>query len=314
MRGPVTAAREGGLVVQDSELRLLETAIAVSIVLHVVAFSLLHAVTPTVESAATSPSPISARLVEFTPPAPLASATAIVPHAPAADRKASALLATPAVEVAVPSEAANPERVPVPHAAHRPTPEPTLEPAPQTMVRKQTPIKRNSGIRPKTKTKVAKTTDTTEANQAKLTLQTPTVAKPPASASAQPAVRAAPPPSSAGPLASVAPSPSAAAVDANLLLDYRRRLIGAARRYKRYPRAAIDNEWEGATEVAIVVGANGRIRSMTISKTSGHAVLDRQALDMFRKAKPLVPIPGALRGREFRVSVKAIYSLREPGA
>jgi protein TonB len=308
------AAREGGLVVQDSELRLLETAIAVSIVVHVVAFSLLHAVTPKVESAATSPSPISARLVELTPPAPLASATPIAPPAPAADRRAPAPLATAAVEVAVPSEAANPERVPVPHAANRPTPEPTLEPAPQTMVRKQTTIKRNSRSRPKTKTKVAKTTDTAEANQAKLTLRTPTVAKPPASASARPAVRAAPPPSSASPLASVAPSPSATAVDANLLLDYRRRLIGAARRYKRYPRAAIDNEWEGAAEVAMVVGANGRIRAMTISKTSGHAVLDRQALDMFRKAKPLVPIPGALRGREFRVSVKAIYSLREPGA
>lgn len=64
----------------------------------------------------------------------------------------------------------------------------------------------------------------------------------------------------------------------------------------------------------MVVGANGRIRALTISKTSGHGVLDRQALDMFRKAKPLVPIPAALRGREFRVTVKAIYNLSEPGA
>jgi len=53
---------------------------------------------------------------------------------------------------------------------------------------------------------------------------------------------------------------------------------------------------------------------MTVSQSSGHALLDRQAIDMFRKAKPLVPIPAALRGREFRVTLKAIYSLRDRGA
>ncbi|MDX1375944.1 MAG: energy transducer TonB [Burkholderiales bacterium] len=99
-----------------------------------------------------------------------------------------------------------------------------------------------------------------------------------------------------------------------MLAHYRLQLIGAARRYKRYPRAAMDNQWEGAAEVAMVIGANGRIREMTIASSSGHEVLDRQAIDMFRKAKPLVPIPAALRGREFRVTLKAIYSLREPGA
>ncbi|MGW8268829.1 MAG: energy transducer TonB [Burkholderiales bacterium] len=103
-------------------------------------------------------------------------------------------------------------------------------------------------------------------------------------------------------------------IDEDLLARYRLQLISAARRYKRYPRAALDNQWEGAAEVAMVIGDNGRIREVTISKSSGHEVLDRQAIDMFRKAKPLVPIPTGLRGREFRVTLKAIYSLRDPGA
>jgi len=120
-----------------------------------------------------------------------------------------------------------------------------------------------------------------------------------------------------GVVASAAPRPPAAhapAVDDDMVARYRQQLIGAARRYKRYPRAAMDNQWEGAAEVAMVVGANGRIVEMTISRSSGHAVLDRQAIDMFRKAKPLVPIPAALHGREFRVTLKVIYSLRDPGA
>jgi protein TonB len=117
--------------------------------------------------------------------------------------------------------------------------------------------------------------------------------------------------------AGAAPPPSAAnaaVVDEDLVARYRLQLIGAARRYKRYPRAAMDNQWEGAAEVAMVIGANGRILEMTVSRSSGHEVLDRQAIDMFRKAKPLVPIPAALRGRAFRITLKAIYSLRDPGA
>jgi protein TonB len=110
------------------------------------------------------------------------------------------------------------------------------------------------------------------------------------------------------------PAGNAPAVDEDLVARYRSQLIGAARRYKRYPRAAMDNQWEGAAEVAMVIGANGRILEMTISSSSGYEILDQQAIDMFRKAKPLVPIPEGLRGRAFRITLKAIYSLRDPGA
>ncbi len=122
------------------------------------------------------------------------------------------------------------------------------------------------------------------------------------------------PPAATARAAPASAAPPGASVDADVLSHYRLQLIGAARRYKRYPRAAIDNQWEGAAEIAMLVDADGRIRNMTISRSSGHELLDREAIDMFRKAKPLVPIPPALRGREFRVTLKAIYSLRDPGA
>ena len=59
--------------------------------------------------------------------------------------------------------------------------------------------------------------------------------------------------------------------------------MSAARRYKRYPRIAMDNNWEGKVEVRMVVGANGMISSITIRSGTGHEVLDQQALDMIRK-------------------------------
>src|SRR5437773_2146791 len=105
--------------------------------------------------------------------------------------------------------------------------------------------------------------------------------------------------------------PGAAAVDEGSLAQYRLQLISAARKYKRYPRVAMDNNWEGDVVVRMVIGANGMISALSIKTSSGHEVLDQQALDMFKKAKPLVQIPPSLRGKEFILELKAIYNLKD---
>ena len=40
-------------------------------------------------------------------------------------------------------------------------------------------------------------------------------------------------------------------------------------------------------------------------------MLDQQALEMFTQAAKVVPIPPALRGKEFGVEVRAIYGLED---
>jgi protein TonB len=106
----------------------------------------------------------------------------------------------------------------------------------------------------------------------------------------------------------------AAAADPGSLAQYRLQLISAARNYKRYPRVAIDNNWEGDVVVRMAVGANGRLAELTIRSSSGHAVLDQQAIEMFRKAATTVQIPPALRGKEFALELRAIYNLRDQGS
>ncbi len=88
----------------------------------------------------------------------------------------------------------------------------------------------------------------------------------------------------------VAPSAEPAA-DAGSVDQYRLQLISAAKRYKRYPRVAMDNNWEGGVVVRMVIGTDGMIASVSVKTGSGHEVLDQQALEMFKRAKPLVPIP-----------------------
>jgi len=110
------------------------------------------------------------------------------------------------------------------------------------------------------------------------------------------------------------PQPAADAPDAGTLAEYRLALISAAKRFKRYPRVALDNEWQGKVEVRIVIDASGAIATLSVRSSAGHPLLDRQALEMIERAKELALIPPALRGKEFSVDVPVVFSLREPDA
>jgi len=102
--------------------------------------------------------------------------------------------------------------------------------------------------------------------------------------------------------------------DPGVLDRYRLQILTAAARFKRYPRSAIDNNWEGEVVVRMAIGADGRIAALGIKSSSGHEILDRQALEMFRIAKPFVLLPPELAGREFELELRAIYGLKDQGS
>ena len=110
------------------------------------------------------------------------------------------------------------------------------------------------------------------------------------------------------------PQPAADAPDAGTLAQYRLALISAAKRFKRYPRVALDNDWQGKVEIRIVVDASGAIATLSVLSSAGHPLLDRQALEMIERAKEMALIPPALRGREFSVDIPVVFSLKEPDA
>lgn len=75
----------------------------------------------------------------------------------------------------------------------------------------------------------------------------------------------------------------------------RRRVAALARKITRdaqlkgsrvqpdYPRSAIRKGLEGVVVVRVTVGPNGRVSSCQISQSSGHAILDRSAVDAARR-------------------------------
>jgi protein TonB len=109
---------------------------------------------------------------------------------------------------------------------------------------------------------------------------------------------------------SLAPRATPDAVDPGSLGQYRLALIGTARRHRLYPDTARERGWEGRVAVELVIAADGTLADASVKQSSGHGVLDREALDMLRRAARLTPVPPSLQGREFRLDVPVLFELK----
>jgi len=100
-------------------------------------------------------------------------------------------------------------------------------------------------------------------------------------------------------------------IDADGLRQYRLALAKEARRYKRYPALARERNWEGVVTVTISIPLPGALPLVSLGKSSGHEILDRQALEMIGQAVLAASLPESLRGKAVSVSLPVRYSLDE---
>jgi protein TonB len=80
-------------------------------------------------------------------------------------------------------------------------------------------------------------------------------------------------------------------------------------KYKQYPEIARRRGWQGEVVVDIQLDKNGNLQSSTIQKSSNHEALDKQALEMVKKAAPFPAPPEALRGSTFNILVPVSFHL-----
>ena len=102
----------------------------------------------------------------------------------------------------------------------------------------------------------------------------------------------------------VVPTPPPAPEAPTSIAQYRAQFIVAAVRYKREPLPGL----AGEVVLRLEMTATGELAGVTVTRSSGEAALDEQALEMFRLAAPQVPLPPGLRGRPFGFDVRAVYS------
>ena len=92
--------------------------------------------------------------------------------------------------------------------------------------------------------------------------------------------------------------------------SYRAQLAAHLRRYRSYPDAARDQELTGTVRVSFTVNASGQVTGARLTRSSGHAVLDRAAVGMVSRASPFPPIPNALSVKSLSVDVPVRFDRR----
>ncbi|MGY1490801.1 energy transducer TonB family protein [Methylobacillus pratensis] len=139
------------------------------------------------------------------------------------------------------------------------------------------------------------------------TVETPAPAAVPDVMTAPP--REAPTPAPVAPVAPPAPEPapppqptgpSQQDIDAARSL-YGSLLSRAIAKYKQYPRIAQMRGWEGEVLLEVHCDETGHVLSTQVKKSSGHNVLDEQAIAMVKKASPLPQPPEILRNSKHLV-------------
>ena len=194
-----------------------------------------------------------------------------------------------------PPATAAPQPEPPKPRAEKPPPPPVVKPAPApkpSPIAKAEPEIPSAAPAPVAPAPVAPATETP-----------PPSAPAPAATVPGPVARTDPQPTSS--------LPSTEGIDALSLKQYSIDVAGFARKFKIYPRVARDNNWEGKVVIRVAVKANGINATYSVLVSSGHEVLDRQALEMITKGRSRAQIPPALRGKEFSFDIPVFYEMKE---
>lgn len=80
-------------------------------------------------------------------------------------------------------------------------------------------------------------------------------------------------------------------------------------KHKQYPRVALLRGWQGTVKIELQIDAAGNVTSTSIAESSSYEALDKQALEMVRKASPLPLPPDSLRGRDFTIVVPVVFKI-----
>ncbi|MFC3228015.1 energy transducer TonB [Marinibaculum pumilum] len=119
----------------------------------------------------------------------------------------------------------------------------------------------------------------------------------PASPSAAPAVP--------GPAASAPAVPGlGGSGEGRALLDgYLSRLQGILQRSRRYPAAALADRLQGVVLLGFSLHRSGRVLGGRVIRSSGHEILDREALDLLYRVAPLPPFPPGIAAERLDLEV-----------
>lgn len=76
-----------------------------------------------------------------------------------------------------------------------------------------------------------------------------------------------------------------------------------------YPQQALRNGWQGEVDVWVKISSTGEF-SFEVKKGAQYLVLDKQALEMVKKAAAEVALPEKYRGKQIQIIIPVEFRLR----
>lgn len=122
------------------------------------------------------------------------------------------------------------------------------------------------------------------------------------------------PPSTEAPPAPVQAAPAPGSSSAHASHDpvtWQGALLAQLEKYKRYPAEAMSSQQEGVPTVTFTMDRKGHVLSVQLASSSGHPLLDREAVALPRRAEPLPPPPDDVKGDPITLTVPVEFYIHQ---
>jgi protein TonB len=95
-----------------------------------------------------------------------------------------------------------------------------------------------------------------------------------------------------------------------VVASWHSKIVGLIERNKAYPPTAQGRGETGVVQLAYSLDRQGRVLASRVVRSSGHAMLDQEALATVRRAQPFPPPPADLPGAKFDFTQPLKFSIR----
>jgi periplasmic protein TonB len=97
--------------------------------------------------------------------------------------------------------------------------------------------------------------------------------------------------------------------DTTAIPAWKKLVVSALERNKRYPAAAQARNQHGTAQLAFSLDRHGRVTASRIVKSSGSTTLDQETLALVRRAQPFPAPPAAMAGAQIELTVPVRFNM-----
>lgn len=122
------------------------------------------------------------------------------------------------------------------------------------------------------------------------------------------------PPSAEAPPAQTQAAPASGASSSKASRDpvsWQGALLAQLEKFKRYPSEAMADRQEGVPTVTFVMDRKGHVLSVTLASSSGHPLLDQEAVALPKRAQPLPVPPDSVEGDPITLTVPVEFYMHQ---